>query len=379
MRLPGLNSCFKNEMQKTIPIIRALLASLFAALATSCGNRTEITPAYKNVTEAVYASGNIRPKFSYKAAAAVGGRIVSLYVEEGDSVNAGQPLFALRSEATSQNTEAARARLELARKNARADSPELAAARAQIDAAKQKLQMDSLEYARYKRLVAKEAAPRRQLDAAETMYKVAREQLAVTEKQYRSLQNRLETEKRVAESQFRAAASGLEEYAVASETDGLVLEVFAEPGELAAPMQPVVEIGDPTEMLAEIYIDEADVALVKTGQTVALKPESGGPAVKGTVAKIFPSVNEANRTVRAEVVLPKGDYVPGVSAEANIIIRRKENALVLPRAAVLAGDSVWVRKDGETIKIKVETGARDLEYVEITGGLSPETVALLPE
>ena len=63
---------------------------------------------------------------------------------------------------------------------------------------------------------------------------------------------------------------------------------------------------------------------------------------------------------------------PGLTVEANIIVREKPEALVIPKSYLLPGDSVMLQNKE---KIKVKTGLKNLKYVEIVSGL--DTTATL--
>ena len=59
----------------------------------------------------------------------------------------------------------------------------------------------------------------------------------------------------------------------------------------------------------------------------------------------------------------------GLGAEGNIIIQRKESALVIPKGLLLPGDSVLVSVEGNEKKVKVTSGIATLDEVEILSGL----------
>ncbi|HRD52851.1 MAG TPA: secretion protein HlyD, partial [Flavobacteriales bacterium] len=66
---------------------------------------------------------------------------------------------------------------------------------------------------------------------------------------------------------------------------------------------------------------------------------------------------------------------PNLTAEANIVLARKERALTIP-AAYLVGDRyVLVGKDE---KREIDIGLRDLQRVEVLSGLDSTTVIVRP-
>ena len=65
---------------------------------------------------------------------------------------------------------------------------------------------------------------------------------------------------------------------------------------------------------------------------------------------------------------------PGLTAEANIITYTKSNALVIP-LSYLVEEKYVITKSG---KLKVETGLRNFNFVEITKGIDKNTVLMKP-
>jgi HlyD family secretion protein len=66
---------------------------------------------------------------------------------------------------------------------------------------------------------------------------------------------------------------------------------------------------------------------------------------------------------------------PNITAEANIILERKQRALTIPASYVLEGDSVLTAPD---VRIAVRLGLRDLERVEVLSGIDSTTVLYRP-
>lgn len=88
-------------------------------------------------------------------------------------------------------------------------------------------------------------------------------------------------------------------------------------------------------------------------------------------------MNERSRsvTIEAQFTRQPPNLLPNLSAEANVLIQTKQNALTIPRS-FLAADSFVVLQNGE--KKKVTIGLKDYQVVEITGGLTANDVLLKP-
>jgi hypothetical protein len=75
-------------------------------------------------------------------------------------------------------------------------------------------------------------------------------------------------------------------------------------------------------------------------------------------------------TIEAAFAEYQQELYPNLSAEANIVVRTQANALVIPRALLLPGDSVRLA-DGRIVP--VTPGIGDLSYLEIREGLTEQS------
>jgi HlyD family secretion protein len=82
-------------------------------------------------------------------------------------------------------------------------------------------------------------------------------------------------------------------------------------------------------------------------------------------------INKQQQSVQADATLqePLPGWFSGLAVEANIIIRQKDKALVIPKTTLLPGDSVLIEDGNGTKKVKVMKGIETLEEVEIVEGL----------
>ena len=91
-------------------------------------------------------------------------------------------------------------------------------------------------------------------------------------------------------------------------------------------------------------------------------------------------MNEADQTFRVDAVFTDDDAKSFIhtSVEANIIIKKKQQALVIPTNALLNGDSVKVKKDGKIVTVPVKTGIHTLDEIEIINGLDENSEVVTP-
>lgn len=348
-------------------------------LFLACGPKRETTaPTVGPITEAVYASGIIKARDQYQAFAAVSGIVAEVHVHAGDSVRKGDALFTIDDRTTNLGTQRAELALELLRQNAGPGSPVLEQLRLAVEQARTRLANDSLLLARQKALWDKQIGSRAELDARELAYTSARNALLTAQKAYAETRTRLSNELRLAENELalRRAAEG--DHTVRSQLDGRVYDVLIERGELANPQRALATLGRSDAFLMELQVDEYDIVRVMPGQGVLITMDSyKGQVLEGTVSRVDPLMNERTRTFTVEAVFKQAPPVlyPNLTVEANIVLARKERALTIPAAYLVDERYVLVGK-GE--KREIAIGLRDLQRVEVTGGLDSTTVITHP-
>jgi len=134
----------------------------------------------------------------------------------------------------------------------------------------------------------------------------------------------------------------------------------------------------------QVAVPESEASLVAKGQSVNLAVEGlPGRAFEGKITRFAYALDEASKTMLAEIELPnpKLELRPGMYAMVKIGIERKEDALLLPLSAVLiekANASVFKVVENKAKKIPVKIGFNDGAKVEVLSGLNHEDLVILP-
>ena len=303
-------------------------------------------------------AGTVKARRRARLSPDTGGQVVEIPYREGDAVEAGAVVLRLESEAQ-------RARLELARQDE-------AAARAERQRACLAAERAARELDRFARLAEDQIVSADLLDAAET--------------------GRAETEAacRAATAQAGRAAAAiavarteLDKRLLRAPFDGIVAEVSTELGEWvtpsppALPVPPVIDILDPSSIYITAPMDEVDSARIQVGQPARVTVDSyRGRSFAGRVARVAPyvlDVEAQNRTVDIDVELTDPEIVekllPGTSADVEVILSRREDVLRVPTSTLIEGQKVLVLADGELREREVETGLRNWDYTEVLSGL----------
>jgi membrane fusion protein, heavy metal efflux system len=165
---------------------------------------------------------------------------------------------------------------------------------------------------------------------------------------------------------------------------GEIVERTAVRGALVEAGKSLFTIADRSVMWAMLNIPESALARVKVGQTVELRVESlAGQTFSGKLTWIGAEVDEKSRMARAraEVANPDGLLKARMFAQARILTRSAEGALLLPSSAIqrIEGKSfVFVKLADDLFDARVvRLGARSDGKVEISEGLQPQELVVV--
>lgn len=329
-------------------------------------------PEVKPLMEAVYASGFVVSKDEYEIFAQVEGYLADKLVNDGDAVKKGEPLFVIEAGQQSARYRMAKETFDLAAKNYRDDSPVLAELKAATETARSKMQFDSLNFVRYANLLKGNATSQGEYDRIKLLYENSRNEYTLQKSRFERTRNQTYLDWQNAKNQLVIAGDESGRYIVRSDVDGLVFMTAKEKGEMVRRNEAIAVVGKKDAFYLQLNIDELDVQRVREGQEVLVKIDAyPGKIFSAKLTKIYPMVDRRQQAVRADATLNEDlpGWFSGLALEANIIIRKKDQAIVIPKSKLLPGDSVIIQSDEGSKKIKVTKGIETLDEVEIVEGL----------
>jgi HlyD family secretion protein len=354
-------------MQKfTIPLIVFLL--LFAGCKAK---KDKVLPTIETITESVYASGVVKSKNQYKVFSMVNGLIDKVLVTEGDIVKKGDVLIQVINTTAELNTENAKLSADYA--SVAANAEKLDELKISVDIAKTKMDNDALLLQKQENLWAQQVGTHNDLLLKQLTAKTSTNTHQSATLRYKELQKLINFQGKQASKNLELTQKTKSDYTIKSDVNGKVYQLPMEKGEMINTMVPVAIIGDDSTFLLELQVDEYDINRIKLGQKVALSMDSyKGKVFDCQVTKINPIMNEKTKsfTIEANFINPPKTLYPFLTCEANIIIQQKSNTVIIPRNYLLEGDYVMIEKDK---KIKVKTGLKDYQKVEILSGLTTKS------
>lgn len=347
---------------------RTLLIALLFFI--SCKEKFDkIKPTIGDVTESVYASGVIKSENQYTVFSTVSGVLNKIDVVVGQSISNGQLLFELENDKAELNTQNAKLTYQLSQNDNHYIQDKIAEMELKVQLARDKLLVDKSLYDRNKRIKQYNVISEVEFEKVELAYKSSQLNLQTSQKQLSQLKSQLNFDQNKNNILLQIGQKTQNDYLIKSAFSGQLFDVLVKEGAVITPQIPLAIIGKQNAFLIELEVDENDMAKILVNQQILVTLDSYKNQVfEAKVDKIYPIMNEQSRTFKIEahfIKLPKKLY-PNLSAEANIIIQTKKNAITIPKNYLLKGDSIQVN---ETEKRKVKIGLSDYQKVEILEGL----------
>ncbi len=182
--------------------------------------------------------------------------------------------------------------------------------------------------------------------------------------------------------QFSSTDDAHENNFIRSDCDCIIYHTMAEQGEVVHVNELLALVGNAQKRIIELAVDQQDINKIKPGQLVLMKTDITGDTIyKASVIKIYSLMNEAQQSFRVDASFNENFLYPFIhnGVEANIIVKEKKNALVIPRNAITGKDSLVIKTNGTTQKIKIETGIVSNDYIEIVKGIDENTQIVIQQ
>ena len=360
-----------------------LYLTILTSFVVACKRESDgLSLTYQELTEAVYASGNVYPRNEYTVTADANGVLQQRLVNEGDSIRRNQLLFVLESATEDARRQAAATAYRQSRANLGASSPVLAELEAQVGNARTRLANDSINYNRFRELYGQNATSRAELERAELNYTLARNTLRAQQNTLQRSRDQIRLDVSANRSQLVVSEVAGRNTRIRSFVDGKVYEVYKDPGEVVRPGDPLALVGSSNRLYAQLAVDESDFGRIRTGQDVVIKTDVYPDKIyKARIKKTYPKLNRTDQSFRvdAEFVGESPASYYGLTVEANIVISQNRRVLTIPKSYVVGSDSVWVEQDGEKRKVRFAKGAENFDLVEVKGGLTEKSVVVSNE
>jgi HlyD family secretion protein len=419
----------RRRRRRWLALAAVLVALVAGAASYYAVARREVAPRYRfarvergPVTAAVSATGNLNAVTTVLVGSQVSGKIQSLSADFNTVVTTGQVIAQIDPALFEATVAQARADVAAARGTVANQQAQVAHARTAVETARAALAEARAQTVRAEvtvvdtgRTLARQtrlyeqalvaAAERDAAEAARDVAVAAREAAAAHERalasavetaeaQHRAAEAALDTARRQVEQKQAALAHAevnLDHTTIRSPVDGVVVNRAVDVGQtVAATLQAPTLFTiarDLTKMQVEASVDEADIARIRGETPVTFTVDAfRGRTFTGRVAQIrkAPQIvqNVVTYTVVVAVDNPRGELLPGMTANATFVTARRGDALKVPNtalrfrpatAAAADGARVWVLgRDGTPAPVAVVAGITDGAWTEVSAGTLAE-------
>jgi len=362
----------------------AVLLSLFLAFRPQALPVDVLTLESSDLVVTVDEEGETRVRDVFVLSTPVAGRMLRIEAEAGDDVIANESILAeiepvdpgfldFRSEAQAQAA-------------IRSAQSATALAQAEVDQALAELEFARAELDRARELIIDNTISQRALDDAERLQKTTK---ATYTTKLAALQvKNFELERARAEllspTQGRPAPGDCECIPVSSPVDGVILRVLQESEGVVPAGEPLLEIGNSTDLEIVVDLLSADAVKVASGQRVIIEGWGGEVALEGRVQRVEPfgftkvsalGIEEQRVNVIVDFVSEPQQWARlghGYQVDLRIVLWEGSDLIRVPLTALFRNGNQWalfVDNDGEAERRQVEIGKRNGLQAEIVSGL----------
>jgi len=299
--------------------------------------------------------GNLIGLQTVEATPKTSGRLESVAVHLGDRVTRGQMIAKIEDREITEQVKQAQAAYDVSLATIRQRQADLTLARTNLE--------------RSQTLYDRQLIPKQTLDDTDARYQSAAAQLDLANAQNAQAKARLEE-----------LTINLGNTVIASPLSGVVAKRALDPGAWVTPSSSFVSVVDISVVRLVASVVEKDVRFVTAGMPADVEVDAfPGEKFAGTVARVAPVLDPATRTAQIEVEIQNPDFrlKPGMYARVTFVTQRHEGVLIVPLVALadLGGKrGVYLPVPGDENNTahfqEVEVGLMDLEFVELTSGVS---------
>ena len=192
---------------------------------------------------------------------------------------------------------------------------------------------------------------------------------------------------RSAEISMQNLQDAMNNYTITAPISGTIIEKDAKAGDAVKAGDTLCIVYDLSYLEMNINVDELQISSISVGQKVQITADAvPDKTYVGTVTRVSMkgASNGGTTTYPVSIRIDDTDGLrPGMNANAEIVVAKADNALVVPNAAVVRGSYVLVTKDSPSaanadtameapegfVYVPVKTGISDDDYTQIVSGI----------
>lgn len=353
-------------------------------------------------TEEFVSTGYVVPRSRVDVSSQIIGRVVEVFVEEGQKIEKGATLIRLQDDESKAQLAQAKARVntakaQLAELRAGSRPQQIETSRAALQSAAAQLEKARADYERFRPLFDQRAISAQELDQMRAAFDVAKANHESAGKQFELVKIGPRVEEIAAAEARLAEAEGsvdfvktqLDHTVIKAPISGTILEKIADLGELVTNANfggtsrgaktAVVSMADLNDLQVETNVKESNISKVKLGQKAQISLDTHpNEKFEGVVDEISPQSDRqlGSVKVKVKILMPK-DIRPDVNARVGFLAEAAPveaaaaaaEAIWIPEEALVGGDAVFLVVKDRALKRTVKTGKAAGGKVPVTDGL----------
>lgn len=185
--------------------------------------------------------------------------------------------------------------------------------------------------------------------------------------------------------QIKILEKNMEQASIKAEFDGVITELNVHQGSMTQAGVPTVEIQDDKNLGIYVEVLAEDAIEVTKGMAFNILDDEVIKELQ--VSRVYPKAQAKisdlgveQKRVRIEADLDDADYKLGSEVDVEIVLKEKNNVLLVDKDAVYEKDNikyVTVLSGKNEIETEITTGIEDDKYVEVLSGLSENDTVLI--
>ncbi len=318
---------------------KSTILSLMLSLLFGCSGNGE--------TDSIEFSGTVETT-DIILSSQVTGKVLNIELDDGATATTNDTIMIIDPETyqiqlmqAQAQQDLAKAKYDLLKNGARVEDIRLS--QEAVKQAKANYESAQKDYERFKELFYTESITKKQLQDAETRFKVAEAQYKSAKENTRKIRNLARPEELsqaraaldAAKANVRLLQKRVNDCYVLSPINGQIVKIFAEIGENVTPQSSLAKISNMSEVEVVVYIQETDLGKVKLGQKANVYSDSyENKAYEGKVTYISPEAEftpkniqtKEERTklvfaVKLSVPNPDHELKAGMPVDAKIFVK----------------------------------------------------------
>ena len=175
---------------------------------------------------------------------------------------------------------------------------------------------------------------------------------------------------------FENAQVRLSKMNIVAPFNGVIVDLpYFTQGTRVASGQAMVTIMSYDKMFLDINLPEKTISEVQTGQSVIITNYTiTEDTLQGIVSELSPAVSTETRTFKGKLLIenPELKLRPGMFVKADIVVARRDSAIVIPKNLILSsnrGKVVYVVDQSTARERRIQLGIENQDFAEVISGL----------